>query len=119
MLGFTKGFDFIFGKFDLAPGQDLETVLQGCNVAVQADLRIDYCTFKKVKVDGVSQYVNCEDGRIVSQIQGTNTMTCVAPYLPSDYCTRTLRGAVNPSDIDSCAAGTKGTLINFNTVCCA
>ena len=35
IVGFTKGWGFIFDKFDSAPGKSLETTIQACNFAGQ------------------------------------------------------------------------------------
>lgn len=123
ILGFTQGFDFIFKIFDLAPGQDLETVLQACTIAVQANLRIDYCTFKEVEVNGEREYVNCEDTRINSQIQGTNTLTCASPYTAEEHCTALQGTVLGPSvsvttEEEECPAGTDHIHINTATTCC-
>ncbi|MEK6928479.1 MAG: hypothetical protein AABW65_00800 [Nanoarchaeota archaeon] len=70
ILGVTKGFGFIFGKIDFLPGQDLQAVAESCATAAQLKLKIDYCVeFKKIKVDGAKEYVNCEDSRVESGIK--------------------------------------------------
>ncbi len=65
IVGFTKGFDFIFEKFNLLPGQSLQTVVESCNIAGELKLSADYCSeFKQIKVDGKTEYLNCEDSRV-------------------------------------------------------
>ena len=65
IIGVTGGFDFIFGKIKLLPGQSLQTVAESCNAASELKLKIDYCSeFKKIKVDGKTEYVNCQDSRV-------------------------------------------------------
>jgi len=68
ILGFTMGFEYIFDKIGLLPGQSLETVAQSCAISVQGDLMVDFCSFKEVKVDGKKQYVNCNDDRLEPSI---------------------------------------------------
>ena len=65
IIGFTKGFDFIFGKFDILPGQNLQAVSESCAASAKLDLKVDYCTqFKKIKIDGKDEYINCQDDRL-------------------------------------------------------
>ncbi len=72
IIGFTQGFDFIFGKFKILPGQNLQAVAESCKASADLGLKIDYCTqFKKITVDGNTEYVNCEDPRL----QLTKTLT--------------------------------------------
>ncbi|MDP1728713.1 MAG: hypothetical protein Q8L27_00735 [archaeon] len=60
ILGFWKGWDYIFGKVGLLPG-NLEAVAQSCSGSGQAGLVTSYCyEFKSVTVNGVKQYMNCE-----------------------------------------------------------
>ena len=62
ILGFTKGFDFIFGNVGNLPGQQLEVVVQSCQVAAGNELSTDYCTqLKKVELNGQEQYVTCNE----------------------------------------------------------
>lgn len=65
IIGFTQGFDFIFGKFRLLPGQSLQTVVESCNAAANFDLKADLCEqFKKIKIDSSDEYMNCQDPRV-------------------------------------------------------
>lgn len=70
ILGFTKGWNFVFGKFDLVPGQDLQTVVSACGIAGQAGLSADYCnTFREIEIGGEKKYVNCEYGQVWSNLK--------------------------------------------------
>ncbi|MBX4196461.1 hypothetical protein KW805_02655 [Candidatus Pacearchaeota archaeon] len=71
VLGFSLGWDYIFGKIGLVPGQSLETVAQGCNIAIQGKLNVDFCQFKSAKIDGRKEYINCLDTRLTPSIKGT------------------------------------------------
>lgn len=82
IIGFTRGWDFIFGKFDVAPGQDLQAVQKACELSEQADLRIDYCTFKEIEFQGDTEYVNCMDDRIGVD----STMNCEGLPTGAEYC---------------------------------
>ncbi len=60
ILGFTKGWGWVFGGFGLLPG-DLEKSAQACDLAGQNNLKTTYCNeFKEVKISGKNQFVNCE-----------------------------------------------------------
>ena len=62
LLGFWKGSDYIFGKIGLLPGQDLETIRQGCVISASAKLSADFCDqFKLAKLPSEDrQYINCQ-----------------------------------------------------------
>lgn len=65
IIGFTQGFDFIFGKTEFLPGQTLEALVQTCGVAGQNELVADYCkTFKEVELNGRKRFVNCQYSEI-------------------------------------------------------
>lgn len=85
ILGFTRGWDWIIGKFDLLPGQSLETLAQSCNVAAQGGLAVDFCSFKKIKVDSVTQYLNCQDPRLQASITSEDKPSC-SPDAAKQYC---------------------------------
>ncbi|MBX4211920.1 hypothetical protein KW787_00490 [Candidatus Pacearchaeota archaeon] len=75
ILGFYMGWDYIFGKIGLAPGQSLETLAQSCKVSNEANLQLDFCQVKKTKIDGVTEYVNCMDPRLQGSI-GSTKIVC-------------------------------------------
>ena len=75
ILGFWKGWDYVFGKVGTLPG-NLEAAAQSCKVSAEADLATSYCyEFKEVTV-GAKKYVNCED-----------LVAYGAPALTSGSCT--------------------------------
>jgi hypothetical protein len=89
IIGFTQGFDFFFGKIDVLPGQELEAVAQSCKVAHKGKLRIDYCSFKEVEVDGEKEFVNCLDTRVDNAIKGDlegDRIKCGESYSGLEYC---------------------------------
>lgn len=91
ILGFTTGFGFIFDKFKLAPGQDLQAVVTGCELAASNELRADYCsTFKEVEINGEKQFVNCEDSRVQSNMgaDSKGLITCSGSEV-EDFCKTT------------------------------
>lgn len=70
ILGFTGGFEFIFGKIKLLPGQSLETAAQSCKIAGENKLTVDYCLeFKEVEVGEETQFINCQYPAIQGSIE--------------------------------------------------
>jgi len=70
IIGFTKGWDVIFGIFDNAPSE-LQTLAKACVLYAQGSLRIDFCSYKLVG----DEIVNCRDPRILDSLKkdGVNT----------------------------------------------
>lgn len=64
IIGATTGFDYIFSKFKILPGQNLQAVVKACETSADLDLSVDYCSFKKIKIDSKNEYLNCEDTRV-------------------------------------------------------
>jgi hypothetical protein len=70
IIGAIFGFDKIFGLFRPVGGE-LELVAQQCKLAAENNLVTSYCIeFKEVKIAGETQYVNCQDSRIVLEDAG-------------------------------------------------
>lgn len=59
IVGFTQGFDFLFGLFDRAPS-DLQQIASACELYAAGSLSIDFCTFREAG----DELVNCNDPRI-------------------------------------------------------
>ena len=111
IIGFTKGFDFIFGKWDILPGQDLETVVKSCEFSAQQGFKADHCsTFKEVAIDGKKQFVNCEDERVKANMDinienKVGACGLIGGNNPvKNYCTNNVKG----TDLDK-------TLVNGKT----
>jgi hypothetical protein len=64
IVGFTKGWDTIFGPLDNAPSE-LQTVAKACEIYAKGALRIDFCTYRLVG----NEIVNCRDERIIKSLQ--------------------------------------------------
>jgi hypothetical protein len=105
IIGTTKGFGFIFDKFEVVPGQSLESVVQSCGVAASNGLKADYCrTIKEVEISGVNQFVTCD----YSKINSDEKIDCDAGNLKKvaqDYCAS---GSIKAKDFDK-------TLVNGET----
>jgi hypothetical protein len=92
IIGFTKGFDFFFGKFDDAPGSALETVAQSCKIAAEANLLIDFCRYRVVEVNGKDNLLNCRHPTVLESLRATSganfdsgVLTCgEVPASPND-----------------------------------
>jgi hypothetical protein len=60
ILGFTQGWNVIFDKVGLLPDQ-LEGSAQTCKIYSESEqLKLSYCTFKEIRVDGKKQWLNCD-----------------------------------------------------------
>ncbi|MBM3232217.1 hypothetical protein FJZ21_02470 [Candidatus Pacearchaeota archaeon] len=88
IIGFTKGWDFLFGAFDNAPS-DLQTLAKACVVYAQGGLSIDFCQHRLVG----KELVNCQDKRFKSELDGLTPPGC-DPNLDKIACN-------NPSLISS------------------
>ncbi|MBX4196460.1 hypothetical protein KW805_02650 [Candidatus Pacearchaeota archaeon] len=77
-----KRFLIIFGIIVLVfivlgfflPRQNLEAIGQGCKLSNQKNLQIDFCTMQKVKINGITEYVNCLDPRLT--FVGNSSISC-------------------------------------------
>ncbi|MEK6854953.1 MAG: hypothetical protein AABX73_01910 [Nanoarchaeota archaeon] len=76
ILGFSLGWGNLWEKINIFQGgSNIESVISACNIAVASNSKYTYCQdFKKIKVDGKTEYVNCEDSRVVSSLN--NQITC-------------------------------------------
>ena len=60
IIGFTVGWDAIFGKVPIVTPSTLEAKVKACEIAAENELKIDYCTkFDQVEISGKKQAVNC------------------------------------------------------------
>lgn len=69
IVGFTQGFDTLFGIFDRAPSE-LQTLASACEGYAKASLAIDYCSYRIVEVDGNDEIVNCDHPTIKDILKG-------------------------------------------------
>ncbi len=71
ILGFSMGWSNLWEKINIFQGgNSLSTVAAACNTAVASSDKISYCTdFKKIKVNGKTEYVNCEDDRVLVGVE--------------------------------------------------
>ncbi len=60
VLGFTKGWDYIFDKIGLLP-DDLTSAAEACKTyAGSGSLALSYCQYRELTVDGKKQWMNCD-----------------------------------------------------------
>lgn len=71
IIGFTRGWDTIFGPLDNAPSE-LQTLAEACKLYAQGGLSIDFCNFRVIEIDGEDEIVNCRDERIVNALLADN-----------------------------------------------
>lgn len=76
ILGFSLGWSNLWEKINIfGGGSSVGDVATACGLAATQENQYGYCQdFKKIKVDGKTEYLNCEDGRIASGL--TDKMTC-------------------------------------------
>jgi hypothetical protein len=99
ILGFTMGFDFILDIFKLGPGQQLEKVRTGCNIAAEASLTIDFCTaFKEVEIAGKDVEINCQYPEVWNALD--KRLTCEKDMAGNSegHCRTLLE--INPDEFD-------------------
>ncbi|MBU0760874.1 MAG: hypothetical protein KJ600_02225 [Nanoarchaeota archaeon] len=69
ILGFSLGWSNLWEKINIFGGTSIGTVATQCEIDVTQGNTYDFCqSFKKVKVDGKTEYLNCKDGRIDSTL---------------------------------------------------
>ena len=67
ILGFSLGWSNLWEKVGIFQGgSGVESVIQSCKIAASTDALFTYCSdFKQIKVDGKTEYLNCQDGKVV------------------------------------------------------
>jgi len=80
IIGFTKGWSFLFGWFDNSPSE-LQQLAKACALYAQGGLSIDFCTYRLIG----DEIVNCRDSRIISTLKAdgvdysSNSLGCSDP----------------------------------------
>jgi hypothetical protein len=57
IIGFTKGFGFIFGKQEILPLQQTQAIAKSCELSATNALAIDFCA--ELKMASKGNYVTC------------------------------------------------------------
>ena len=109
IIGFTKGFGFIFGKQDVLPLQQMQAIAKSCELSAgtgTSALAVDYCATLKMASKGV--YVTCNYGPISNAIPGAVTK----PDCNSDQMLPLLKAScdsLKPSATNRIIVYTKGS----------
>ncbi|MBI2451664.1 hypothetical protein HYV50_01135 [Candidatus Pacearchaeota archaeon] len=84
ILGFSLGWSNLWEKINIFGGSSsIGDVVTACKIAVTSQDKYSYCQdFKRIKVDGKTEYVSCEDQRVATSID--TKITCDKP---TDYNT--------------------------------
>ncbi|MBI5804363.1 hypothetical protein HY450_03905 [Candidatus Pacearchaeota archaeon] len=66
ILGFSLGWSNLWEKINIFGGSSsISDIVTACNLAVTANSKFSYCQdFKEIKLDGETQYLNCQDSRV-------------------------------------------------------
>lgn len=105
IVGFTKGWDFFFGKFDQAPSE-LQTIAKACALYAQGGLSIDFCNYRVVG----DEIVNCQDNRIKATLDADGVRSLVCSPLNSNLATlcvtlsESKKGSIKVNQFDSCVS---------------
>jgi len=84
ILGFVYGWGNLAEKFKIfTPSTNLDDLTQSCNFAIAQPNA--FCEYKLVTLDGVKQYVNCQDARILSKLSGSAPSACLE-NTPKIFC---------------------------------
>ncbi len=86
ILGFSLGWSNLWEKINIFQGgSSIESVVQACKIAVSSQATYSYCnTFHKIKIEGVTDYVNCLDSRVQQGLG--DKLDCGTLDTRSDYC---------------------------------
>jgi len=112
IIGFTKGWDVIFGPLGNAPSE-LQTYAKACGLYAQGGLSIDFCNYKLIEFNGRDEIVNCRDDRVIASINASN----VNLQSPSLACTDAEK---TPAKLAACNSLASGKLdkVSINGALC-
>ena len=77
ILGFSMGWGNLWEKINIfgGGGSSIESEISACNLAVTSNSKYSYCeNFQKIKIDGKTEYLNCQDGRVEPNLN--SKLTC-------------------------------------------
>lgn len=89
ILGFTVGWGYIFDKMGLLP-DDLTVAVQACVTYAGSDaLKISFCEYRKLTLEGKKGYYNCEYVKVAAEeVSGTVEWSGSCVLTGEAYCTR-------------------------------
>ena len=97
IMGFSLGWSNLWEKINIfGGGSSLSTIATGCNIAATQGDKIRYCQeFQSIKVNGKIEYYNCEDRRLLENID--SPLTCNRQNVNS--AKRAVCNSIDPSKI--------------------
>src|SRR3989344_4953467 len=113
IIGFTKGWDVIFGPRCNAPSE-LQTYSKGFGLYAQGGLSIDFCNYKLIEFNGRDEIVNCRDDRVIASINASN----VNLQSPSLACSRELEAANQKAACNSLLPNAEKAWVNGAEIPC-
>ena len=86
ILGFSLGWSNLWQKINIFGGSSsIGDIVTACNLAATSQNNYDYCqNFRQIKVNGATEYLNCQDGRVVGQL---NTQLTCSTEIPASSTT--------------------------------
>jgi len=92
ILGFSLGWSNLWEKINIFKGgSSIGDIANACKIAVASQDVYSYCQdFKKIKINGQTEYLNCLDGRVQSSLE-SERITCPDGYTTDEisaksYC---------------------------------
>ncbi len=128
ILGFSLGWSNLWEKINIFKGgSSIGDVVTACKIAVTSQDVYSYCQdFKKIKVDGKTEYVNCLDGRVESGLDSKITTCSDKSTLEKEYCKTLIKNNEKNAKVDGlqcntlkCVEDLKGRLTNKASGCSA
>jgi len=77
ILGFSIGWANLWEKIGIFGGSSsISDVVTACSLASTSNANFDYCNrFHKLKIDGKTEYINCQDSRVSQSLDTELTCT--------------------------------------------
>ncbi len=86
ILGFSLGWDNLWEKINIFGGSSsVGDVVTQCSLSITQANTYDYCnSFKSIKIDGKTEYLNCQDDRVQGSLSKTG-LTCTGDPV-AEFC---------------------------------
>jgi len=70
ILGFSLGWQNLWERIGIfTGGSSIESVVAACKISASTGSSASFCSdFKKIRIDGKTQYLNCQDARVIEDI---------------------------------------------------
>ncbi len=98
VLALSGFFNPLLQKLNLLPGSGLAALVTACNGYVQIGSQTDYCNFRETAVNGVNEYVNCQDSRVQQDMdqQNRGAYACTQDAIRTECIALFKQGISNP-----------------------